>query len=176
MPSCQPANHAVQPVLVADKVERFLVVTSRQNLGDWGENLIAKNCGCPSCKRLKTLKKLPPNFKCADLICDFCGYLAQVKTATAKDPRVLPRQILGAAWGPQKERMDSGIYFPLYVVLTEKDQRNWQIYYLSPDLQPPEMFLPRKPLSENARRAGWQGYLIDSDLVRERFVKLASSN
>jgi type II restriction enzyme len=154
---------------------RISVATSRQNLGDWGENLITKKCSCPSCKRSGTLKKLPPNFKCADLICDFCGYLAQVKTATVRDVQILPKQILGAAWGPQKERMDSGIYFPLFVVLSEKSHESWQIYYLSADLQPPEMFVPRKPLSENARRAGWKGYLLDSYLVRDSFVRLSSS-
>jgi len=58
------------------------MTTDKQKLGDFGENLIRKKFDCPKCKRPKTLKKLPPNFKCADLICDFCGYLAQVKTKT----------------------------------------------------------------------------------------------
>jgi transcription elongation factor Elf1 len=58
--------------------------TEKQNLGDFGEELIKKKFDCPKCKRTKTLKKLPPNFKCADIICDFCGYLAQVKTKTVK--------------------------------------------------------------------------------------------
>ena len=71
--------------------------TSKQQLGDFGEELIRKNFNCPKCKRTKTLKKLPPNFKCADLICDFCGYLAQVKTHNVKDISKFPKRILGAA-------------------------------------------------------------------------------
>lgn len=106
------------------------------------------------------MRLLPTNFKCADLICDFCGYLAQVKSVTASDLSKLPKTILGAAWKPQKARMDSGIYFPLFVVLVGP-RRKAAIYYLPRDLQRESMFVPRKPLSSGAKRAGWQGYLID---------------
>jgi hypothetical protein len=116
---------------------------------------------------------LPGNFKCADLICDYCGYLAQVKAATSVDADILPRQILGAAWSVQKERMDAGIYFPLFIVLVQPG-KCFSIYYLSADLQVPEMFIPRKPLSEKARRAGWQGFLYDlSKLEAGAVVRLA---
>ena len=118
------------------------------------------------------MKLLPPNFKCADLICDFCGYLSQVTTTTAKEIDSVPKTILGAAWGPQHDRMSAGIFFPLFVVVTTKSSKNGSIFFLSADLQIPEMFKPRKPLSSTAKRAGWQGYLIDCDLVRDRFVRL----
>lgn len=138
--------------------------TLKQELGNFGEEYVAKSISCPSCKSIdKTLKLLPPNFKCADLICDFCGYLAQVKSVTVKEINSLPKQILGAAWGPQKERMDSGIYFPLFIVAF-KDKKNVGIYFLPSDLQTTQMFTPRKPLSESARRAGWQGFMINLSL------------
>ena len=72
--------------------------------------------------------RLPPNFKCADVICDFCGYLAQVKASRARDINLLPDSILGAAWKPQRERMEAAIYFPLFVVLIGEDARNYAIY------------------------------------------------
>lgn len=146
--------------------------TDKQKLGDFGENLVAKTCPCPKCKRTRTLKKLPPNFKCADLICDFCGYLAQVKTTRANDIDRLPVRVLGAAWGPQRERMDAAIYFPLYLVLSEKNGSGAAIYYLPSDLQSPDLFQPRKPLSENARRAGWQGFIYDISAIQSHFVRL----
>ena len=133
---------------------------------------MAKHCACPRCKRLKTLARLPPNFKCADLICDFCGYLAQVKATTVSDVDVLPPRVLGAAWRPQRERMDAGIYIPLYLVLATADLSRNAIYYLSADLQQPEMFKPRKPLSPTATRAGWTGFLYDLAPVHARFVRL----
>jgi type II restriction enzyme len=135
-------------------------LTPKQKLGLFGEALVAKHCRCARCKRRGSLKRLPTNFKCADLICDFCGYLAQVKASTCLDVAVLPKTLLGAAWSVQKDRMDAGIYFPLFIVLVQPGKA-FAIYYLSADLQTPDMFLPRKPLSLNARRAGWQGFMYD---------------
>lgn len=146
------------------------MATARQVLGDFGEAVVAKMCSCPKCKRPKTLKRLPSNFKCADLICDFCGYLAQVKAATVRDRDILPPAVLGAAWGPQTERMEAAIYFPLFLVLVSG--KHYSIFYLSADLQKREMFKARKPLSEKARRAGWQGFVYDLEPVRDSFVRI----
>lgn len=147
------------------------MATAKQQLGTWGEKLVAAKCNCPKCKRPKTLKLLPPNFKCADLICDFCGFLAQVKAMTVPVVSPLPKQVLGAAWGPQKERMDSGIYFPLFLVL--KAPAAQAVYYLPVDFQSPALFSARKPLSASARRAGWQGFMYVLGAVPEgAFVRL----
>jgi hypothetical protein len=132
--------------------------TKHQVLGRYGEVLVTKSCACPRCKRKSTLRRLPPNFRCADAICDFCGFLAQVKATNCIDENKIPRTVLGAAWSVQKERMDAGIYFPLFLVLVSPTRKR-AIYYLSADLQKPGMFKPRKPLSSKARRAGWQGFL-----------------
>jgi len=139
------------------------MATAKQDLGAWGEQLVAKHCYCPKCKRTATLKRLPTNFKCADLICDFCGFLAQVKAMNVKT-LTLPKQVLGAAWGPQKDRMDSGIYFSLYLVL--KTTTGQAIYYLPTDFQNSSLFTPRKPLSANAKRAGWQGFMYNLSSVQ----------
>lgn len=144
--------------------------TARQLLGHLGEMVVVRECSCPGCKRDKTLRCLPPNFKCADVICDFCGYLAQVKTATTRSVEKLPDRLLGAAWGVQQSRMEAGIYFPLFLVLVSG--RRWSIYYLSADSQVPAMFVPREPLSASARRAGWRGFMYDLRLVKQRFVRL----
>ena len=144
--------------------------TKRQVLGRFGEICVVKECACPKCKRSRTLKRLPNNFKCADIICDFCGYLAQVKAVTVRDIDNIPNSVLGAAWGPQKERMAAAIYFPLFLVLVSGRQHS--IFYLSADLQVSEMFKPRSPLSARARRAGWQGFNYELSLVRGSFVRL----
>ena len=70
------------------------MATAKQLLGAWGEKLVAAKCACPKCKRSKTLKLLPPNFKCADLICDFCGFLAQVKAMSVPAVSPLPNKYL----------------------------------------------------------------------------------
>ena len=133
--------------------------TVRQSLGKLGESLVTR-LSCPRCKREKVLRRLPANFKCADIICDFCGYLAQVKTSTQSDVDVLPSSILGAAWGPQEERMAAGIYFPPFIVLADQSRKEKAVYFLPSDLQTRSMFVKRNPLSSDAKRAGWTGYMI----------------
>jgi hypothetical protein len=91
--------------------------TPKQELGEPGERLVAQHCPCPKCKQRRTLKRLATNFKGADVICNFCGYLAQVKASTSRDGKTPPKRLLGAAWGPRRQRMDAGIHFPLFPVL-----------------------------------------------------------
>jgi type II restriction enzyme len=147
------------------------MATAKQELGVFGEDRVVRDCSCPRCKRPHTLVRLPSNFKCADVICDFCDYLGQVKSVTAKDINTMPKTILGAAWGPQKERMESGIYFPLFVVLVDAN-RKYSIFYLPADVQQPSMFHPRAPLSLTAKRAGWQGFIYDLSNAEGRVVRL----
>ena len=135
------------------------MLTAKQDLGRKGEELVAAKCRCARCKRERTLRRLPANFKCADVICDFCGYVAQVKTSRVLGVERVPDRILGAAWSVQKERMEAGIFFPLFLVLVSGRTR--AIYYLSADLQSREIFAPRRPLSANARRAGWRGFVYN---------------
>ena len=148
------------------------MVTAYQELGNFGELKVIQLCSCPKCKRRKTLKRLPANFKCADVICDFCGYLAQVKATRVADITKIPKAVLGAAWKPQKERMEAAIYFPLFLVLVSENLKQHSIHYLAADLQNPELFRPRSPLTATARRAGWQGFVYDTAEARTRFVRL----
>ena len=147
------------------------MATDRQILGERGEKLVCDRSHCPRCKRQRSLRRLPTNFKCADVICDFCGYLAQVKTSRATNVEVVPNTLLGAAWNVQKERMDSGIYFPLFLVLIASPRRA-SCFYLSADLQSADIFSPRKPLSASARRSGWQGFTYVLREKKNAFVRI----
>src|SRR5437879_8396234 len=113
--------------------------TPKQKLGRLGEELVATRCPCPRCKRERSLRRLPTNFKCADVICDFCGYLAQVKTVSRREVHSIPDTVLGAAWGVQQERMNNGIYNPLFLVLFAGPDQ-YACYYLAADLQSPDIF------------------------------------
>ena len=146
--------------------------TAKQNLGALGEQLVVQHCACPRCKRTRTLRTLPANFNCADIICDFCGYLGQVKAHSCADDETPPAKLLGAAWGPQRQRMEAGIYFPLFLVLVAQEAGRFSIHYLSADLQTLEMFLERTPLRETARRAGWQGFHYNLGTLRDRLILL----
>jgi hypothetical protein len=144
--------------------------TTRQSLGRLGETLVTTWCACPKCKRCRTLRRLPRNFKCADVICDFCGYLAQVKASKTAEVTRVPVRLLGAAWKPQQERMEAGIYFSLFLVLVNGKER--AIHFLPGELQRNDMFICRKPLGQNARRAGWQGFYYDLRKVARSFTQV----
>jgi len=150
------------------------MATQHQENGSFGERRVTQDCHCPRCKKIKTLVRLPTNFKCADIICDFCGYLGQVKTTTVNDITRIPNQILGAAWKPQGERMVAGIYFPLFLVLKNEKKGSYAIHYLAADLQEPDMFVKRPKLKETARRAGWEGFYYNLRNVQSRFVCIFS--
>jgi type II restriction enzyme len=152
------------------KLIRYTMATTKQQLGALGERLVCSRSNCPRCKRAKTLRRLPNNFKCADIICDFCGYLAQVKTSRSRILDVVPDTILGAAWNVQKERMDSGIYFPLFLVLVSSEDQ-YSCFYLSADLQSADIFSPRKPLS--LRHAGVDGRVSSTFYGRGKMLLCA---
>lgn len=147
------------------------MATRLQNIGDKGEKFIIKKMSCLKCKREGTLKQLPTNFKCVDLICDFCGHTSQVKTFTNDKPG-LPKLIQGAAWKPQKERMDAGVYHSIWVVRADKNCKCCEAWLISSEVQDPNMFIKRKKLSETAKRAGWQGYNIDVESYKDCFIKM----
>ena len=68
--------------------------------------------------------------------------------------------------------MEAGIYFPVFLILTTKNRSEHAIYYLSDDLQENDMFIARKPLSQDAKRAGWQGFTYVLGPYRSRLVRL----
>ena len=73
--------------------------TLKQSLGKFSEQLVIESQKCSKCKHKSTLKALPLDFKCADIICYFCGYLSQVKSFQKNTDQLLD-QIFCAAWSP----------------------------------------------------------------------------
>ena len=87
---------------------------------------------------------MPVNFRCADIICDFCGYLAQVKATERADVGTLPPDRSWELHGGRKtSAWTAGIYFPLFIVVANLDRSAHAVYYLPADLQQPEMFQQR---------------------------------
>src|SRR4051812_14615289 len=137
-------------------------MTARQDLGKKGEEAVRRNVACPRCRKQKTLTALPVNFQCADLICKFCGFLAQVKATTLATDQ-LPDRILDAAWGPQHEQILAGIFQPLFIAGFDRRGVLVRIDFVPAHIlqASPSAFEPRQPLSPSARRAGWQGFVYN---------------
>lgn len=136
------------------------MTTNKQKLGDFGEQTVVETCTCPACNQQGTYGLLPKNQKLVDVVCSNCGAVAQVKAKRVKNLTRCPKTVLGAAWGPQRKQLEEGIFNTLFVVLVNEVQE-FAVYCLPAEDQTAEMYRPRKPLSQNARRAGWQGFVYD---------------
>lgn len=151
------------------------MATDKQKLGEYGEKLVCKLCSCPQCKRSGMFKRLPNNFKCLDLICEFCTNVVQVKTSNQPNISKIPSSVPGGGWKWQEERLNSSWYTSLFlVVVNKKDKTNFAIYFLSKEVQRREMYVKRlKPLAPGTRREGWLGFNFKfSDSDKKLFVKL----
>ena len=129
--------------------------TSRQSLGERGEKAVCDHVLCPP----RHLTRLRGNFQCADVICKFCGYLAQVKATKLPPSGELPKRIMGAAWAPQQDQITAGIYHGLFIAGYAADEKTLiRIDYVPAHILQvtPEVFEPRNPLSPTAKRAGWK--------------------
>jgi len=129
---------------------------SQREIGDSAERLVCSEVFCPKCKRGK-LRRLPRNFECIDVICSFCGYVAQVKAHAVRDWETESvSRLPGATWRTQKERLEAGIYYPLFVVLYFRKKpfrtRPIKILYLPVDFQVPMIFQPRRTQGHGSRR------------------------
>jgi hypothetical protein len=89
----------------------------------------------------------------------------------AKTLDEVSNEVLGAAWNVQQERMNDGIYFPLFLVLVVS-RREFSCHYLAADLQSREVFKARRTLSAAARRSGWQGFVFVLSEKKHAFVRL----
>jgi hypothetical protein len=144
------------------------MASARQRLGEKGEKAVCDRLPCPRCNRKRHLRRLPPNFQCADVICKFCGFLAQVKATTLKDGTDdLPDRILGAAWGPQQQQIAAGIFHGLYIAGFRESGRLVRIDYVPGHIleSTPQVFEPRAPLKPTAKRAGWTGFIYNLALL-----------
>lgn len=120
-----------------------------------------------NCER-DELDQLPDNTPVADFQCVECRSRYQLKGKNGR----LGRRITGAAYQPTIEAIRTGA-MPEYV-LVEFDTRFATVVFVDAfpgRLISEERVEPRKPLSEKARRAGWQGCNIVVDgLERVRIV------
>ena len=137
--------------------------TAQQTSGRLGELAVCRTVSCPRCGRPR-LSTLPRNFDCADVICRFCGFLAQVKSVTSADgswPTTLP----GGSWPRQQEQIISGIFHALYVVAFAPSSRKLVSidYVPSHILQAaPDIYVPRKPTKPVGRTTPFLGFRYDS--------------
>ncbi len=117
------------------------------------EDWAARNLFCVSCNRNR-LQIARDNTKVIDFVCDNCSETYQLKSRS----QPLGDKVLDAAYAPMIDAIKKNKAPNLFLL-----HYNSQNYCSENLLVVPKFFLtlscvePRKPLSDNARRAGWVG-------------------
>lgn len=123
-----------------------------QKIRVMSEFWLAKNLFCPCCGN-EHIDKLPNNFPVADVACGKCGEIFELKSKKNR----IGAKILNGAYRTMIERITGNLNPQLFVM-----QYSANFFVTDLVLVPKFFFTPgiiekRKPLSANARRAGWVG-------------------
>lgn len=122
-----------------------------QKIRVMSEEWVADNIGCPCCGYHR-LNNFENNRPVADFYCEKCGETFELKSKNG----ALGRKISDGAYKTAIERITSNTNPSLFVLqYDEYSVVNLEIipkYFFTPNI-----IEARKPLSETARRAGWQG-------------------
>jgi hypothetical protein len=141
--------------------------SARVVLETWAE----MNMYCLACQA-DSLERLAANTPVADFECGQCSSRYQLKGKNGR----FGRFITGAAYEPTRRAAQSGT-MPEHL-LVEFDLRYATVVFVEAipgNAITEARVVPRKPLRETARRAGWQGCTIDTaDLPRARVVEPAA--
>ncbi len=126
--------------------------SNSQRIRVMSEYWVSHNIFCPSCGNAHIVN-LNNNMPVADFKCDNCGEIYELKSKNKK----IGKKIADGAYSTMIERITSTSNPDLFVM---QYSDNLQVINLT--LIPKFFFVPsiiekRKPLSENARRAGWTG-------------------
>ena len=138
--------------------------SARVVLETWAEmNMYCLDCHADS------LERLPANTPVADFECGGCAARYQLKGKNGR----FGRFIVGAAYEPTRKAAQAGT-MPEHL-LVEFDLRYATVVFVEAipgNAITEARVVPRTPLRETARRAGWQGCTIDTaDLPRARIVE-----
>lgn len=124
------------------------------------EAWVVENISCPNCGG--ALDEYPANEKSKDVCCSICSTDFQIKSSKNR----FSKKITGAEYKTTLNSVLNGNNPSLMLLFyNEKSMTviDFQIIHHSFIIE--KNIIPRKPLSSTAKRAGWQGCLIDIDEV-----------
>ncbi len=128
------------------------------------EDWVKKNSYCPNCGEIH-LKEFENNKPVADFYCSVCSEQFELKSKNAVK---VGNKIVDGAYATMIDRINSDEN-PNFFFLTYNNF-DWEVnnFLIIPKHYfTPEIIIKRKPLSNNARRAGWVGCNIDITKVPE---------
>jgi len=124
------------------------------------EDWVEKNVYCPYCLN-KNLRKFENNHKSGDFICEDCGNIFELKSSKNK----FSKKVIDGEYFTMINSIESNNTPNFYLLNYDED------FFVKNLIIIPKLFVSksiiekRKPLSENAKRAGWIGCNILLDNV-----------
>ena len=113
---------------------------------------VSHNIYCPACGN-SHISKLSNNLPVADLKCKNCGNVYELKSKKNR----FGTKIVDGAYSTMIERITSDSNPDLFVMQYSDDLQVLNLTLIPKFFFVPSIIEKRKPLSENARRAGWTG-------------------
>ncbi len=116
------------------------------------ESWVGANIFCPRCGN-PHIEKLDNNQPVADFQCDGCGTIFELKSKKGE----IGKKIADGAYATMIERITSTQNPDLFVLSYSENLSVTNMFVIPKFLFVPPIIEKRKPLGENARRAGWTG-------------------
>ena len=126
--------------------------SNSQKIRVMSENWVGKNIFCPICGNLH-ISNLDNNMPVADLQCDNCGEIYELKSKQGK----IGNKINDGAYATMLERITSSSNPDLFVMSYSKDYQVTDLILIPKFFFVESIIEKRKPLAPTARRAGWVG-------------------
>ena len=152
--------------------------SNSQKIRVMSETWIAENMFCPSCGN-PHIQKLVNNSPVADMQCDNCGEIFELKTKEG----AIGKKITDGAYATMINRITSDTNPDLFVMSYNAGYCITDLTVIPKFFFVPEIIEKRKPLAPTARRAGWTGCNIlysdipiqgKIDIVRNSYIFSAS--
>lgn len=132
------------------------------------ETWVGKNMFCPICGNLH-ISKLDNNMPVADLQCENCGEIYELKSKQGK----IGNKINDGAYATMLERINSSSNPDLFVMSYSKDYQVTDLILIPKFFFVQSIIEKRKPLAHTARRAGWVGCnIVFGDVPTQGKIKI----
>jgi len=143
------------------KNENPLWKSNPKIIGRAGEKYCCKNMNCIKCNGFNWLE-CKTNKKSIDQICKLCKKKYQIKCKNItekKYTKIIKNKVfktLGAEYKTTLDSIKENIDY-IIILYNKKDYMIHGIIHIKSINITSDNIIPRKPLSKNAKRAGWQG-------------------
>ena len=123
-----------------------------QKIRVMSEFWVVKNLFCPCCGNIN-VSKMKNNFPVADIFCKHCGEIFELKSKKNS----IGSKIMDGAYHTMIDRITSNKNPQLFVMNYSEKLFVTDLIFIPKFFFTPDIIEKRKPLSQNAQRAGWIG-------------------